>query len=163
MGAQYILEELALTPKYLPSYGMPATGVDAVLVGDALDFTTVAALIGAPSVVTLTRRPAGSAATVASSAFTCDLPGLYTVTVLVAGVTRTFSVYAFPVSFVTSRANPDGSGIASPAKFLTRNHLKNFVLAGVSAASLATLETASPAPTMGMLGAIHSSSPLQGG
>lgn len=148
-----LAEELCQLVQY-SNGGMPGNGIAVAIVGDALNFTTQAATIAAPSVVTLARRPATSAAAVAANAFTVDVPGRYDTTVTAAGITKTYSVFCFPSSFVTTRVNPDPSGQSSPPRFYNRGHLTNFVAIGVTAAQLATLETITPAPTLQMLGAI---------
>ena len=151
MGLPAITDELTSLTSFLPSTGgMPASGVAVALVGDALSVLTVASTLGATSTVTLTRRPATSAAAVASSAFTADVAGLYTVTVAAGGVTKTYSVFAFPVAHTTTAIN---AGQPGPAKTYNRAHLSAWVAQGVTAAQLATLETI-PAPNLGMLGGI---------
>ena len=97
MGTPDISQELSTSPRLnYPNAGGP---VVAAIVADALDFTTYAGLITTGSqTTTLTRKPAGSAAAIASHAFTADLAGEYDVTVATCGVSRGYRVVAFPAA-----------------------------------------------------------------
>ena len=80
------------------SFAGPAdTGIIAAVVGDSINLTTSLAVQISPT-TTLSRKPAGSAATVASNAFTVDLPGEYDVLIANGGTSRTVRVIAFPVA-----------------------------------------------------------------
>ena len=156
-GFGNLTEELHQLTGFLPNVGgMGANPV--ALVGESLNFATAAAAIGAPSVVTLARRPATSTATVAANAFVPDVAGRYDTTVLVAGITKTYSVFVFPAAFLSTRVNPDPSGQSTPPRLYNRSHLMNFIQAGVTAAQLSTLETITPPPNLSLLGAIGNTS-----
>jgi len=60
--------------------------------------------------VTLTRRPATSAATVAANAFVADVPGLFIATVQTAGASATYRVLAFPAAAFAAQKIP-ASGV----------------------------------------------------
>ena len=153
MGFGNLPEELSQLPQFLPTYGMGSSGVVAVIIGEALSFVTQGSLMGIAQTTTLTRRPATSAAAVAANAFATDVAGLYTVTVLMSGLTKTYFVYAYPPTYLTQRVNGDQPGASTPAKYLTRNHLAIWT-STITPTQLAALETI-PTPNLGVLGAIN--------
>jgi hypothetical protein len=115
--------------------GVPDSSMLAALVGDAVSFAPQQTF-AAPT-VTLTRKPAGSAASVSSNSITFDVAGYYTVTVAAGGFTRTITVVCFPTA-VTSV--PVGSGKVG------RTHLAGLILdPRLTLANItATLEAATP-------------------
>jgi hypothetical protein len=79
--------------------GVPDSGMLASVVGTAQSFLPIMNSVAAAT-VTLTRKPAGSTAAVASGSVTFDLPGVYLVTVAVAGVSRSLTVCVWPTAAV---------------------------------------------------------------
>jgi hypothetical protein len=109
--------------------GIPDLPSFEAVVGDVLNFTPLAT-IGA-STVTLVQKPAGSTATVASGAFTCDLAGVYLVTLANAGFTRAWTVYCFAAASVTAK--------------VTRTHLRGLA---AGAGTLGTAQTSALRTTL---------------
>lgn len=100
---------------------IPDDGQLAAIVGDVLTFIPQQTF-ASPS-TTLTRKPAGSAASVTSNAFTADLAGYYTVTVAAGGFTRTITAVVFPASVLTQKVR--AADVASPV--VSRTALTNLI------------------------------------
>ena len=147
MGLDDIQTELSYTPRLagkgltaLPSSGI-GSQVYAAVVGDTIDLTTVAALIAtACQTTTLSRKPAGSAAAVASHAATLDLPGAYDLTFTVVGKAPAVRFVAFPGAWLTTAYGPP----STTPRLLARAHLQAWASAAPLVTISAVLEVATP-------------------
>ncbi len=134
--------------------GIGDSGFAAGVVGDAFNLTTIMSGAFIPT-ITLTRKPAGSAAAIASGAFSADLPGVYLATVTAAGITRNVTVCIWPASILSLPP------VTSDGRRITRSSLSQVV--GQSnfnvAAAEAALEVASPTPDR--FGNVTAGAPVQ--
>jgi hypothetical protein len=135
-----------LATEVLSISGVPDDNINAALVGDAVSFAPQQTF--ASATVTLTRKPAGSAASVSSNAVTFDVAGYYTVTVAAGGFSRTITTIVFPVTVLSQKAQ--GNSPSSPN--VNRSHLQALARDGrLTLANITTaLETASPS-TVGLI------------
>ena len=138
-----------LASEILTISGVLDTSPIAIAVGDVQTLAPIQTF-AAPTVA-LTRKPAGSAATIAGNAFTADVAGRYVTTVSAGGFTRTIDFYAFPSALLNQRVAP-----ANPVSTatVTRSHMQGLLSANLAAVltNLATtLEAATPT-TIGLLG-----------
>lgn len=110
-----------LSQELLSIPGVMDDGLLGVVVGDAINLTlptTVAAQTTA-----LTRKPAGSSASVSANGWTCDVAGYFQATVSVAGVSRAILAVAFPISVLTAKVNPNDPN----SRTVSRGHLAGVI------------------------------------
>lgn len=132
MGTNSLLTEI------LSGIVIPDDNLLAVIVGDSINCTLPHAL--SAQTTTLSRKPGGSSASVASHTWTCDLPGYYQATIAIAAFSgvRAFTVVAFPTNVQNTKL-PSGGNVGR----ITLNSLvrdSRVTLASITAA----LEVATP-------------------
>jgi hypothetical protein len=132
-----------------PATGVPDLSSFEAVTGDVLNFTP-AATIGS-STVTLVQKPSGSSASVSSGAFTCDVAGVYLVTLANAGFARSWTVYAFAAATLGAKFGNSGASV------INRSHLRGLAInAGpLGAGGASTLRAALEGTTPTNLGPIN--------
>ena len=136
----------ALTNELTAVAGFDGNGNMCVTTSTAISMTPSAGAIGTVS-ITLTRKPATSAAAVASSSFTADVAGLYIVTVAQGSTTATYRVLALPAAaFTVQRVNAAYVG----SRFVNAGDVLQIMPQVTAASAAASVELAAAGSLYGL-------------